>query len=171
MAKDAKQEARARKRQRDAEYYQRNRERIIQKASAYQKKHRDAKNRNNRKWRDLNPEKMNSAVQDWRRRNPEANMLHGARNRALSMGIEFDLELADIVIPTHCPVFGFPLERGAGKKHDASPSLDRKDNTRGYTRDNIVVVSWLANRLKNNATIDQLKAIVRFYEAQAEKIS
>lgn len=155
----------------DASYYQRNREKKIAAAGAYQRNHRAAKNRNNQKWQRENRETLNTAVRSWRQRNPEANMIYGARERAKKLDVAFSITINDIHIPETCPVFGFPLERGTGQKQDNSPSLDRIDNTKGYIPGNIVVVSWLANRLKSNATVDQLKAIVAFYEAQAQKIS
>ena len=34
----------------------------------------------------------------------------------------------------------------------------------GYVRGKIVIVSNLANRMKSNATIDQIKSLARFYE-------
>lgn len=59
----------------------------------------------------------------------------------------------DVVIPELCPVFGTPMDK---------PSLDRKDNSKGYTRDNVRVISDRANRLKNNGTLEELKAIVAY---------
>ena len=34
----------------------------------------------------------------------------------------------------------------------------------GYTKENIIVVSWKANDLKGRATIDELDKIVTFYK-------
>lgn len=162
-------DAKERKRKRDQAYYQANREEKIDRAVRYQQDNRAQKNRNNKKWRDENPAKMSTAVRSWRARNPEMSMLYNARERAKKMGVLIDITVDDIVIPDVCPVFGFPLERGDGRKQDNSPSLDRIDNNLGYVRGNVVVVSWLANRIKSNASLDQLKAIVAFYEAQAQK--
>lgn len=155
------------KRKRDQTYYQANREKVIDRTARYQKENREQKNRNNKRWREENPATQREAVKDWRARNPEATMIFAARERAKKLGLSIDITASDITIPDRCPVFGFPLERGSGRKQDNSPSLDRIDNTLGYVKGNVVVVSWLANRLKSNASLDQLKAIVSFYEAQA----
>jgi hypothetical protein len=48
-----------------------------------------------------------------------------------------------------------------GGRHD-SPSIDRKDNTKGYTKDNVWVISQLANQMKSNATPEQLRAFARW---------
>jgi hypothetical protein len=54
-------------------------------------------------------------------------------------------------------VFGFALERSTnGKPTKFSPSVDRIDPTKGYTKDNVQVISNLANAMKQNATKEEL---------------
>ena len=89
----------------------------------------------------------------YRQSRPKENMLNGARNRAKSKGIEFNLSSDDITIPTFCPVLGTEME---------NPSLDRINPLLGYTKGNICVISFRANRLKNNATIEELEAILAY---------
>lgn len=88
----------------------------------------------------------------------EARLMWAARKRAKVKGLDFNLDETDIVIPTHCPILGIPLERsqvrGIPRIHTAS--LDRKDNTKGYIKGNVEVISWLANTMKNSATTEQL---------------
>lgn len=92
----------------------------------------------------------------------KARMLAHARARARKMGREFSLKIEDIHIPSHCPVFGIPLFRGKGsnpQQNPNSPSLDRKNSLRGYTPDNIRVISNRANVLKSDATLEELEAL------------
>ncbi|MFN3573641.1 MAG: hypothetical protein ACK4TR_08950 [Phenylobacterium sp.] len=93
-------------------------------------------------------------------------MLRAARSRAKRAGVPCTITVGDIVIPSHCPVLGIPLVRRLGKKGgcDQSPSLDRIVPELGYVPGNIVVVSRRANRIKNDATIEELRAIADFYE-------
>jgi hypothetical protein len=37
--------------------------------------------------------------------------------------------------------------------------VDRIDPNRGYIADNIWVISWKANRMKSNATLEELKLL------------
>lgn len=51
-----------------------------------------------------------------------------------------------------------------------SPSIDRIDPKRGYVRGNVVVVSMRANSIKREATIDELRKMVAFYESLTQGI-
>lgn len=95
----------------------------------------------------------------------EQKMLAGAKDRARATNIPFFLVLEDIIIPKVCPILGILLvpKRGLSKKDKLivggrfnSPSIDRIDNTKGYTKDNVQIISWRANHLKNTATLDEL---------------
>lgn len=74
---------------------------------------------------------------------------------------EWDLEFEDIVFPTHCPLLGYELNYSAGKGQDYSnASLDRIDPTKGYVKGNVRVVSYRANLLKNNATVEEIELLL-----------
>ncbi len=95
------------------------------------------------------------------RRNLVKNMLSAAKQRATRCGIEFNLCEKDVVIPVQCPVLGIPIVVGE-RQHANSPSLDRWDNNKGYTADNCRVISWRANNLKGDATIEELERILTY---------
>jgi hypothetical protein len=95
---------------------------------------------------------------------PRAKLLKDARHRASKQGVPFDLTVDDIVIPDTCPVLGIPLFKSAGRATDNSPSLDKIIPAAGYVRGNIVVVSLKANRMKSDGTLEDLRALVDFYE-------
>lgn len=79
-----------------------------------------------------------------------------ARNRAKKNNLEFSIDINDIVIPEVCPVFGFELKRNEKSIQQNSATLDRIDNSKGYVKGNIQVISYLANTMKNQATDNQL---------------
>lgn len=70
-------------------------------------------------------------------------------------------------IPDNCPALGIPLNYGGGlgegyTRKDNSPSIDRIDSDKDYTIDNIQILSWRANRIKNDATIKELGLIYNY---------
>lgn len=84
-----------------------------------------------------------------------------ARNRAREFEREFNITTEDIVIPEVCPVLGIPLKRSRqAYVKPNSPSLDRIDNSRGYIKGNVCVISHRANTLKSNATLEELTLIL-----------
>lgn len=91
-------------------------------------------------------------------------MLRSARTRALTSGVPFDLTPEDITIPHVCPVLGIPIIVGQTQATDNSPSLDRVVPPLGYIRGNILVLSNRANRIKNNATVAELRLVADFFE-------
>jgi hypothetical protein len=89
---------------------------------------------------------------------PEWKMHQRAKQRCKETGREFNLLVSDIVIPDVCPILGIKLNMNSGKSgaYRNSPSLDRIDNSKGYTKDNIQVVSQLANAMKCHASNEEL---------------
>jgi hypothetical protein len=89
---------------------------------------------------------------------PEVRMYRRAKSRAAQSGLEFNLNKEDIQIPTHCPVLGIPLSthKGTSGGRDNSPALDRVDNSKGYIKGNVLVISHLANMMKSSADQEQL---------------
>lgn len=96
------------------------------------------------------------------------HLLTSKKSHCKKVGIAFELTAEDLKVPSHCPVLGIKLEWGweSGKRgyRDNSPSIDRIDPRGGYTRDNIIIVSFRANRIKNDASVAELKKIAGFYE-------
>lgn len=103
---------------------------------------------------------------------PEWRMHQRAKQRCRKTGREFTIEVSDIVIPDTCPVLGITLNANAGKSgaYKNSPSLDRIDSTRGYTPDNIQVISQLANAMKHAASKEQLLKFAEWVLSNSDKL-
>lgn len=82
---------------------------------------------------------------------PRSRMWSRAKYRAKQKGLDFNITKEDIVIPDVCPLLSTPM---------VSPSLDRKDPTKGYVKGNVWVISNRANTLKNDATLEELQTLV-----------
>lgn len=91
-----------------------------------------------------------------------------AHKRAGAMGWEFDLTTEFLVAnaPTHCPILGVELKYGGGDKANNSASLDRIDSSKGYTKNNVQIISMLANLMKSNATQAELITFARWVLAR-----
>jgi hypothetical protein len=88
------------------------------------------------------------------------------KQSAKKRGIEFDLTVLDIYyidIPITCPILGIPLKWHRGSPQDSSVSFDRIDSSKGYTVDNLQIISFRANRSKSNLTEDELKKFSMFF--------
>jgi len=92
-----------------------------------------------------------------------------AKVRAKKAGVPFNLSVDDVVIPPVCPLLGIALEPNIrGKRKESSPSLDRKVPSLGYVRGNVWVVSYRANRIKNDATLLELEMLVERWRKSNE---
>lgn len=98
----------------------------------------------------------------------KTHLVQRARLRGRRRGFESTITVADLEWPDFCPVLGIRLEypvRGgtnSGPIKDGYPSLDRWDCSKGYVPGNVVVISYRANTLKNNATAEELDAVAAY---------
>tara|TARA_Y100000034_G_scaffold122188_1_gene167347 strand:+ start:239 stop:670 length:432 start_codon:yes stop_codon:yes gene_type:complete len=106
--------------------------------------------------------KRKAASWQWNIDNYEKYVCRRAKASAKKRKLSFNLVPADIFVPEYCPVLGIKLNSNGPMM--CRPSLDRIDNTIGYEPNNIIVVSWRANWLKSDATIEELSKIVHFYK-------
>lgn len=76
--------------------------------------------------------------------------------------------LETLVLPKNCPVLGMQLRYGTGgegwTRVDASASLDQIVPQGGYILGNIQIISWRANRIKNDATPGELRLLADYIE-------
>lgn len=133
-----------------------------------QQKFQQEINEKHKIWYHNNKKKESLRKRNSHKNNPAKRMLYSACERAKRKGLEFNLMLEDIIVPEKCPVLGIPLFINENKisQPDNSPSLDRIDNSKGYVKGNILVVSYRANRIKGDATIEEHQRIIDFYKGK-----
>jgi hypothetical protein len=66
---------------------------------------------------------------------------------------------ANIAILDACPIVGIALEQGTGTVADSSPSLNRLDNDGPYSKENVRVIGYRANRIMNDASLHDLISV------------
>jgi hypothetical protein len=89
------------------------------------------------------------------------NTLKTAKVRAEANNLDFNLEPEDFKMPKSCPVLGLELRWG-DKITANTPSFDRVVPELGYIKGNVRIISMRANRLKNNATIEEMEKILEY---------
>lgn len=95
----------------------------------------------------------------WRSENLDWDLWNKAKTRSEKLGLEFNIEKSDIVIPKYCPVLKTKLEITEKKIGNNSPTIDRINPKMGYIKGNIIVMSAKANRMKNDATLEEIKKL------------
>ena len=98
-----------------------------------------------------------------------ADLAKGARARARKYDLPFNLKAKDLreIITTRCPVFGFKFEinkQDTTNNWQNSPTIDKIIPAKGYVKDNIIIVSMLANTIKSCANPDQILKVGNYYK-------
>lgn len=95
----------------------------------------------------------------------EIKLLKSAKKTAKDKKLEFNLELSDIIVPKFCPILGLELKCSeTGLHQNYSPSVDRVDNTEGYIKGNIKIISYRANQIKNTGTAEEHIKIAEYIQ-------
>lgn len=106
----------------------------------------------------IDRDKENTRQRDLRKKYPLTYILKEIRKKCRNENIEYNLIKEQITIPKFCPVLGIEMIVGHTIK-DYSPSIDRINPKGGYTMNNIVIISYRANRLKKDATLEELRLL------------
>lgn len=125
-----------------------------------------------REWRIANPEraaetrKRNNATRmDRYRANPSLYLWRTARHRAKTLGIAFDIEPEDLVIPEYCPITGDKIDVLVSNYANGA-SVDKVQNDKGYVRGNVRVISRKANRMKGDADLVHLERMIAYMKGE-----
>lgn len=138
-------------------YKEKRKKRYLENREKMLKKNKENRKLNGWRWKQNRKEKH--------KQNPLIIMCRQAKIRAKKKGMEFNLNPSDLILPSVCPVLGIPLcVSENGKATNNSPTLDRINNLKGYTKDNVVIVSFRANTIKNFASVEELKKLYNFYK-------
>lgn len=89
---------------------------------------------------------------------------------AVSAGHEFNIPFGHIEWVPTCPILGLELDYFAEKTQENSPSFDRIDPSKGYVTGNVLIVSWRANRIKNDGTSEEHERIAQYIRERQESL-
>ena len=137
----------------------------------------------NKKYYLINKEKIIKQTTENKKRiakeDPVYSLFVRAKERAKKRNILFDIdkEYLKSIYPKNnrCPILNIDFQLGflneIKKNKDYAPSLDRIIPSKGYVKGNLVIVSFIANRVKNNVSVETLEKIVNFYKNNLKNIS
>lgn len=100
-------------------------------------------------------------------------MIRNIKFSAKRRNLDFNLDFTDIILPKYCPLLNIELNYNNQINHkllnlgedyinlgfndNSKATIDRIDNSKGYIKGNIIVLSRIANAMKNEANFDQLE--------------
>lgn len=89
------------------------------------------------------------------------SLLRSAKKRAKDKNLDFNITINDFELVNICPLLKIPLTSNLEVALNNSYSLDRIDNSKGYIKGNVWVISKRANVLKGDASLEELELLVR----------
>ena len=89
-----------------------------------------------------------------------------AKTRATSLNVPFDLtpDYLESIWTGKCAVFETEINLATERNNESAAELDRIIPKLGYTIGNVCWLSRRANRLKNNAALEELKTLLEWME-------
>lgn len=95
--------------------------------------------------------------------------LRACKTRAKKYNVPFKITLQDLIdmFPTDnlCPVLKKPFVWGTKSSKELSPSIDRMIPELGYVKGNIKFISYKANRIKNDSTVEILENLINYMKS------
>jgi hypothetical protein len=145
------------------EYRKLNKEKISESSKNYYLANKTSRKKYDKelyaKNRDQNIAKAKERLAIMKSKDPFYLLFMNRKSKAKKKGITFDVKYSDLVLPSHCPILGIPLFFDLNKAIDNTPSIDKIDPSMGYIKGNVQIISYKANRIKNNASLEELKLI------------
>lgn len=95
-----------------------------------------------------------------------------ARSRAKKEGVPCDITVDHLedIYPRDglCPVLRIPLLREGYSGREDTPSLDRREPSKGYVKGNVAFISNKANRLKAGMTLAQIERLTAYIKGDLD---
>ena len=115
-----------------------------------------------------NKQRLIPVQKEYYYRQKECNPVHilyiRLKSRAKKKGVDFTIEESDLVIPEMCPFLGISLYFTKGRQTNNTPSVDRRDNSKGYIKGNVAVMSNKANSMKNSLNKELIQKFLKYME-------
>jgi hypothetical protein len=98
-----------------------------------------------------------------------SRLYSSAKSRAIKKGLEFSITsefIKNKLRNMKCESTGFDLVLNDedGRVHPMKPTLDRRDNSKGYTFENTKIVCWWWNVMKQDWSEQTIKELIKKYK-------
>lgn len=146
-------------------YIKNNKEKVAARYKLYYENNRERKNKTNRRWYEKTTEVSSYDDIDISWARVKLHKIKGSLKKRSHLNLSVTLTAEDIIglVPKDltCPVYKeLFIFKGSSQWN---LSFDRIDNNKGYTKDNVVVVSNRVNRIKSVANVKELYQVADFY--------
>jgi hypothetical protein len=93
-----------------------------------------------------------------------------AKSRSQNIRVPFNLtpDYLEKIWTHHCPVAGIEMLQDVDRNHPQLAELDRMIPDLGYVEGNVTFISTRMNRLKNDATLEELQALCAWIKQTTE---
>lgn len=101
-----------------------------------------------------------------KQKKPFVQRCYAIKDKCKRQKIDFDLtpEFLESIWSGYCKVSNIELDIYADRGTIKTPELDRVDPNKGYIQGNVQWISHTYNRIKCNASIEDLKMIINYIE-------
>lgn len=121
-----------------------------------------------------NRKKNHEAQLRYQKKYPEKQLLARAKTRSNERGHRFNLDISDIKIPEYCPILGLKLITRSDPDDpttlDHVASIDKIVSELGYVKGNVQIISYRANQLKNDASVEEMELITKWFKKNKKNI-
>lgn len=159
---------------RDCRRMSRNREKEAETNRIWHQKNKSRRREVHAAWCEKNPGRKEAATAAWRQTEAGwlSRVMANARSRAAKKGLPFSITKDDLkaLMVSHCPALGIELiYHNAGGNRFNSASLDRIIPSHGYVPGNVAVISYKANRMKSDSTVEEFMSLARWITENATR--
>lgn len=84
---------------------------------------------------------------------------------AKRIGWDWTVTFGELKWNSHCPILGLELDYFAESRQENSPSFDQIIPGKGYVSGNVQIISWRANRIKNDGTSNEHRKIADYLDS------
>lgn len=154
------------------EYYSKNKnsDKYTSYVSSYRLENKEKTKIYNSEYQKNNKDTLKIYKREYQEENYKKTALYRARNRAKEANVPMTITESDIPdIPEFCPVLNIPLVKSINLPTKNSPSLDRIVPSLGYVPGNIQWISYKANIVKNDLSLDELVKVGKWAEILLSK--